>query len=1252
MRILSITRLLSVCLVVVLVSLVVSPEMTATLKAQDTRGSLSGNVSDSQGAAIQGATVTVIETSTGQEFHTKTDTQGAFVFPSLPLGKYNARIEANGFKRGSVTEISVELGRPAKIGLALEVGQVTEEVTVTADAQEVINSVSPVLSNTISTRQVKDLPLLSRNPLDLARLQAGIQVTGTDIRNSSVGGLRGTATTVTHDGINAMDNFVKTSSFFAISSPSLNATSEFSVTVGTVGSDAGRGVAQVRLVTPSGANELHGSAFWQHRNDNLNANDFFNNATDVERERELQNFFGFAVSGPTYLPKIYDGRNRSFWFFSYEGFREPFSVTRNRTVLTADARRGVFRYIGADGELTSVNLLALGNFGSLNPITSGQVNAMPEPNNTLVGDGLNTAGFSYNVGGSSPNDKFSIRVDQNLFDSDLLGSHKLEWVLHRAEFLLTPDTFNSLEARFPGLDDNVEQSSTRWLTAAAIHSTLSATATNEARFGHQRAPVGFLRTGAPSSSFFINLGSVTDFNNTFMSQGRNTMVYQFQDNFSIVKGLHTFRLGADIQSVTAITFNDAGIHPTVNIGTNSANPDGIVSTEFPNLPGGATGNTIVARGRSIYRDLVGLLGSAQATFNVASPTSGFVSGATRARPFKYRDLSFYFQDQWRLKRNFTFNYGVRYEYIGVPFVPNGLAIQPRGGIDGLFGVSGPGNLFSPGSMNGEADTVIDFVSGDTGIGLYNKDFNNFAPFVGFAYSPAIKSGPLRWLFGSEGKSSIRGGFSITYLRDGFTVVSNALGVGTTNPGLIQTAAETTPFGVLDSGGIPLVTPTFKMPVTASENFSINPANGLWVFDPNLRTPYVQQWSFGYEREILQNTALEIRYVGNHAVKVYRGVDYNEVNIFENGFLQEFMNARRNLEIQGGNTFVHTPGSGTVPLPILSTLFTGLSSGSGFSNSTFIANLNDGNVGAMASTLAFSNTYRGNRASLTPNFFVANPSAAFARLLGNFAFSNYHSLQMELRRRFSNGLMFQGNYTWAKALTNSNGSQSTLESFRTLRNLSLDNSRSDQDQAHRFVANGIYDLPIGSGRRYLSETPVVRKLLEGWTVGTIVTWQGRPPWYVTSNRSTFNSFNAAAAPAELIGMSLEEFKDNLGVFRTPAGVFFVNPNLLDIVTDPETGRLVSSRLKDGIIGAPEPGSFGNFPINSLNGPRFFQTDFSLVKRTRYSERGNIEFGLTLYNAFNNANFVFGSPSFDDETFGQITGTSGTPRIIHFKLAVNW
>ncbi len=735
---------------------------SATALAQTIRGSLSGLVSDANGGALSGAKVVAIHVGSGEEFKATTDSQGAFVFPSLPPGQYNAKVEAANFKRIEAQGIIVSVGVQATFNVKLEIGDVSESVVVTSDSQAVINTSTPTLTNVVDTRQVKDLPLPTRNPVDLARLQMGVAVTGANTRTASVGGIRGSGTNVTQDGVNAMDNFVKTDSFFAISAPSLDSTSEFSVTVGTVGSDAGRGVAQVQLVTKSGSNEFHGRMFWQHRNDYLNANNFFNNASGTPRPLLRQNFFGFNVGGPLWLPKkafgpaSIDGRSKSLWFLSYEGFREPFQVTRNRTVLTQAARSGLFSYTGSNGATQTVNLLNIGNFKALNPVTGAQLNAMPLPNNTLVGDGFNTAGWRFNVNGSGPNDKWVGRFDQQLVENSAIGSHKFEFVYNQADFLLAPDTFNSLEAPFPG-GVGAYQGSRRTLMTAAIQSTFGSTMTNEVRFGHQRAPVGFIRETGNDPAYNLTLASVSNYDNTFLSQGRNTMLYQYIDNFSMVKGSHSIKIGTDIQSVTAITFNDTGIIQGITIGTNNANPDGILNAAFPNLPAGATGTAIVNRAKNVYADLVGLLGSSAQTFNVSSPTSGFVPGATRQRDFKQRQVSLYAQDQWRARRNFTLSYGMRWEFQGVPYERNGIAIQPVNGIAGLFGISGENNLFKPGVLAGTAPTSLDFVNGDTGKNLYNDDWNNFAPFIGIAYSPDFSSGPMNWLFGSEGKTSIRAG---------------------------------------------------------------------------------------------------------------------------------------------------------------------------------------------------------------------------------------------------------------------------------------------------------------------------------------------------------------------------------------------------------------------------------------------------------------------------------------------------------------
>src|SRR5262245_11801021 len=487
---------------------------------QATRTSLSGLINDQTGAAVSGAKVTAKRVATNEEFQTTSDAQGGFIFPSMPLGKFSVKIEAAGFKRIEAQDVTLEVGIPAKLNITMEVGQVSEAVIVSGEAQEVINTSNPTLTNVINTRQVKDLPLLDRNPLGLARLQAGIAVTGDNTRQASVGGLRGSATNVTQDGINAMDNFVKTDSFFAISAPSLDSTSEFSVTVGTVGSDAGRGVAQVRIVTKSGTNDLHGRLFYQHRNDALNANTFFNNSAGTPKALLRQHFFGFNVGGPVWLPKkpfgpvAYDGRNKSFWFFGYEGFRENFQASRNRTVLSPEARQGIFRYTDSNNQTQSVNLLNIGNVKTLNPVSSAQLNAMPAFNNTQVGDGLNTVGYRYNVTGTDPNNRYIGRFDQQLLENSKIGSHKLEFVYQRFNTILTPDTFNQIEAPFPG-GINAYQFSARTLTTAAIQSTFGSRMTNEVRVGHQRAPVSFLREdGLPLEiPYFVDLNSTTDFQN-------------------------------------------------------------------------------------------------------------------------------------------------------------------------------------------------------------------------------------------------------------------------------------------------------------------------------------------------------------------------------------------------------------------------------------------------------------------------------------------------------------------------------------------------------------------------------------------------------------------------------------------------------------------------------------------------------------------------------------------------------------------
>ena len=310
----------------VIVGLAILGLQVVGMAQSSTHGSLTGTITDQQGAVVSGATVTLASAIAGADRTAVADTHGNFDFQSLLPGTYSLSVEAQGFKKAVARDIVVAVAQNTKVTVQLEIGLANETVTVTA-AQEVINTASASLTSTINTRQVVDLPLPNRNPLQLAGLQAGIAVVGDNVRGSSIAGLRQTATNVTQDGINAMDNFVKTSSLFAISTPSLNSTAEFSITTGTTGSDAGRGVAQVTLVTKSGTSEFHGGAFYMNRNDYFQANTFFNNALGTPRPRQNQHFFGFDIGGPIYAPRfgeggpaVWNGKDKATFFFAYEGF--------------------------------------------------------------------------------------------------------------------------------------------------------------------------------------------------------------------------------------------------------------------------------------------------------------------------------------------------------------------------------------------------------------------------------------------------------------------------------------------------------------------------------------------------------------------------------------------------------------------------------------------------------------------------------------------------------------------------------------------------------------------------------------------------------------------------------------------------------------------------------------------------------------------------------------------------------------------
>ena len=460
-----------------------------------TTGTINGAVKDQNGAVVAGANITVKNEATGVERKATSGEDGLFVVDQITPGSYSIIVEGQGFKRTVAPKIIVQVSQTTNVTINLELGSVNETVTVTSGVQEIINTTSPTLTSIINTKQVVDLPLGDRNPINLAGLQAGIAVVGTDNRGSSISGLRQTAVNLTQDGINAMDNFVKTSSLFAITTPSLNSTSEFSITTGTVGADAGRGAAQVNIVTKGGTNEFHGGAFLQLLNSWTDASPFFNNFNGAAKPIRRQHYDGFDIGGPVFGPKFgeggksyWNGKDKAFFFVSYERFVDTTSVNRNRVVLSQNARNGIFQFTSG-GVTQTVNLLALPSvpFHSLNPIMTAHLALIPLPNNNNCSssDGFNIGCFQFNVSQLTTNDKYVVRYDHQLVRNTKLGSHKVEFVFSRVLTRTFPDvTTNGLEAPFPG-GVNGFQASTRNLVTPALVSEFGPHVTNVFRVGRQ-----------------------------------------------------------------------------------------------------------------------------------------------------------------------------------------------------------------------------------------------------------------------------------------------------------------------------------------------------------------------------------------------------------------------------------------------------------------------------------------------------------------------------------------------------------------------------------------------------------------------------------------------------------------------------------------------------------------------------------------------------------------------------------------------
>jgi hypothetical protein len=1232
--------------------------------------SLSGTVVDSSGAVIPGADVKIRNTGTGSENNVVTASDGGFSIPSLPGGVYSVTVSLQGFKTVTLNAVTLNAAVPANVKVTLQVGALEENVTVTGDSALVVQTQTPSIATNLTGTQITSLPLTSRNALDSLTSLPGFNTSGT-ARNSTVNGLPKGAINITLDGMSIQDNYNKTTDgYYARLTPTLDSVEEVTVTTAGNTADAtGQGGVQIKFVTKSGNNNWNGTVYEYFRHDALNANTWFNNrdlAADPKTGKapkpQLRNYQqGIAQGGPIV-------RNKAFFFFNYEDERRPSQATLQRTVLAPSAMNGLFSY-NVSGSVRQVDLLALaaanGQLATLDPTitkllndirsATGTTGSLAPLTNPLVQQ------YTFQTKTNNFNPAPTVRLDY-----DMSQNHRLTGSMNYRHINSTPDTTNNGHEPFPGFPQTGSQQSSRWTTSESLRSTFGQNLVNEARFGGTGGSTLFSPELAPSMWTGGGVGTTNGYRldlfnaccgagfrltnpntgNTATSGGaangssREASTWVLEDTATWLKGKHSVTFGGSLVQAD-VWIQNQNLIPTATFGVQATEAAASMFTAA-NFPGASTAD--LTNAQNLYAMLTGRVTSLTGDARINASGDEYVPlGESRAQG-RLREFDFYASDAWRATSTLTISAGLRY-VLALPFYPmnNSYTTVTE---ESLYGISGLGNVFKPGTLAGTKPSFVQFPAGTY---AYNADRNNFGPSVGFAWQVPGQSGIGRLLLGSqEGDSVIRGGGAVAYQRPGMVDFTGVFGA---NQGILQTLVRdasnaTLPILLRNSPSLPAA-PSVAYPIVPTTL-----TNSVNRFDSNLQLPYTQSYSIGWQRKLGRDTAFEMRYVGSRHRQDWETINLNEPNISTNGFVQEFRKAQANLQANiaagRGATFAYTGAPGTSALPIFLAYLNGQNTGQSgdpsrytgafWTQASFLGYLATMNpnphgfmcnnpVGCTTATLTNgfigSPTFRSNAAAagMPANFFVANPDMLNgANLTTNLGGTRYNSLQFEFRKRLSKGIAFNTSYAWGQAyISQRYGLTRPTEDILQVGQIG--------GVQHALKANWLYDLPFGRERRWGSNAGALKDaLIGGWEIDGVARIQ-------TGEMLDFGN-------VRLIGMSPDEFRKAVDLRVADNGQLYILPQ--DIIDNTVKAFNVSptSTTGYGALGVPQgrylapangpdcietaPG-YGDCGLRSLvvNGPPLVRFDLSAVKRLRLKGRVSFEFRAELLNAFNAPYFNPGS-----------------------------
>jgi hypothetical protein len=1057
--------------------------------SQEFRGALSGVLTDPAGAVIPAAKVVATEQKTGTTTQTVSDSAGQYSLPFLLPGDYDISVQVAGFKEFIRKSVHVGSGDHPVIDVALEVGNTSQSVEVTADAS-LINSENASIGQAITTKEVEDLPLNGRTPLVLASLSLGVLATGQpslihpfDSAAAAGWSIAGSPSQTNEVLIDGSPD--ATWDGRLAYSPPTDAVQE--VLVKAFDTDASFGHTSggtLNQILKTGTNSFHGSAWEFNQPNTLAANNFFNNKAIPALPTPVTHYnqYGITAGGPILIPKLFNGRNKLFWFFAWEGLKDSQPNTTFLSVPTEAERRGDFTGLAQlyDPYTAQLNgsTITRSPFQNniinrpLNPIALAYLKFIPLPN--VAGQ----AGGFDNYGSTAPTpDNYNNelgRMDYNISDRDRMffDLRHTDYIQTKNNYFNNPSTGSILtRANWGGSLDNVFTVNPTNVIDLRVNFTRMDEAHPSPSAGLDPASLGFPSYLGGTSTYVqlpnIAFATATGFT-TLGFTGANKLPSQSVQLFgtwATTKGSHSLKVGADARQY---------ILNTISLG-NSAGSFSVTSNSW--VKASSSASSTVVQGQDLAEFLLGL------------PTSGSFDLNTSAAYYEHYGAVFA-QDDWRIRKNLTINLGVRFDY-DAPYR------EKYNRTANGFDTTSPNPLAAAAIANYNKNPITQIPVGSFNVPggltypsdgtLYQQNSHMLSPRVGFAWTPDV----------FHGKTVIRGGFAMFVQPVGITQLDIS-GKYSTNPILQQYGFSQTTQYIASNDNF--LTPAntlsnpfpsgIKQPAGSSAGLATFAGQTVQFIDPQIKDPYSMRWNFGIQHSFTPNTLLEVSYMGNHGVHL--PIFVTQLNGIPAHYL-----STSGVRDQANITAL----TATAPNP-----FAGL-----------VTSQN----GTLASTAQLLARF--------PEFPVGtgSGSSGVIELNNTIGSSYFESLNVRFQKRFSDGLTLVGNYIHSKLIeriTWLNDTDPTPEK-----------RISPFDHPNRFVVALVYELPFGRGKRFDVQSRWANLLIGGWGINSIYTYQtGGPVAWVNGSTNTPGDYVYFGDKIVLNNRETSVAAFNTSAFDTKAG----------------------------------------------------------------------------------------------------------------------